>query len=76
MVHSCLYYEMDTNIISDEVFDRWSNELVVLMKKYPNEYSDRFDIFFRNWDGSSGYDFPHRDPWVYNKAYRIRNVIS
>ena len=68
LVHSAVYYEFDETVVSDETFDRWSQELVELLEKYPDAYSDEYDYYFRDWDGSSGYHFPHRDNWVYAKA--------
>ncbi|HCV50507.1 MAG TPA: hypothetical protein DGP89_04110 [Saprospirales bacterium] len=68
LVHSSMYYYLDTSIINDDQFDAWCFELVDLLKKYPNAYSDRFDYAFEDWDGMSGYDLPLRDPWVVGKA--------
>ena len=36
LVHSCLYYEMDTNLIDDKQWDTWARELVDLQKQYPD----------------------------------------
>lgn len=63
LVHSFLYYQMNTNIISDHTFDKWSSELAMLLLKYPEEskqtvYYDEFKEF----DGSSGYDLPYYYP--------------
>jgi len=68
LIHSCIYYLLDTNIIDDSVFDTWAKELEQLLKDYPGLYSDRFDSAFDTWDSSSGFDLPLRDPWVYGKA--------
>jgi NAD-dependent DNA ligase len=68
LVHSCIYYALDDNIVPDHVFDAWAKELEQLMKDHPDAYSDRFDYAFKNWDSSSGYNLPHRDPWILNKA--------
>ena len=68
ILHSCIYYEMDENIWDDITFDLKCKRLVALLEEYPDVYSDRFDEFFKDWDGSSGFHFPHRDPWVYGKA--------
>jgi len=68
MIHSCLYYSLDENIWSDHKFDYACKELVELMRDNPNAYSDRYDEYFEGWDGSSGYHFPHRDPWVLGQA--------
>jgi len=71
LVHSCIYYALDTNIISDYTYDKWARELEQLMKDYPNAYSDRFDAEFDKWDSSSGFDLPMRDPWVLKTAERL-----
>lgn len=68
LVHSCIYYQLNSNIVSDEKFDEWAKELEKLMKENPGLYSDRFDYAFENWDSSSGYDLPYRDPWVMGQA--------
>jgi len=49
-----------------------------LLKKYPNEYSDRFDSDFEGWDGTTGYHLPTRDPWAFSTAqhYINNNVLS
>ena len=36
IVHSYLYYRMDTNRIDDSIFDAWSKELCTLKEKYPD----------------------------------------
>jgi hypothetical protein len=71
LVHSCLYYSLDENIWDDHKFDDVCKDLVNLLKVYPEAYSDRFDEYFEGWDGSSGYHFPHRDPWVLGAAQNL-----
>jgi|GEM_PF-2262900 len=73
LVHSCLYYALDENIWSDHQFDAAAKELAQLMTDYPDAYSDRFDEYFKGWDGSSGYHLPHRDPWVFSAAQNLLN---
>ena len=72
MVHSCIYYEFNENIIDDHEFDRRAKELVELQEKYPEiaekvEWADAFAGF----DGSSGYHLPYRNPWVMKTAKRL-----
>ena len=71
LIHSCLYYALDENIWSDHKFDAVCKELVELLKAHPDAYSDRFDEYFEDWDGSSGYHFPHRDSWVLGAAQNL-----
>ena len=68
LVHSCLYYELDAELISDAQFDTWALELATLLKENPGVYSDRFDQYFMDWTGDTGMHFNHRDPWVLSKA--------
>jgi len=57
LVHSCIYYELNDNIISDKTFDDWCRELVELHTRYPKESSKCvFQEVFKNWTGFSGYD--------------------
>lgn len=69
LVHSCLYYNMDTNIISDKQWDEWARELVKLQKDYP-ELSNNVCWYeaFKDWDASTGAFLPLDDPWVIQKA--------
>ena len=68
LIHSCLYYELNTELISDAQFDAWALALAELLSKHSNVYSDRFDQYFEDWTGDTGMHFNHRDPWVLNKA--------
>ena len=69
IVHSCIYYEFNTSIISDRTFDLWAYELVDLQRKYPEiSKSSRWASEFKDFDGSTGYDLPIRTQWAINKA--------
>lgn len=75
LVHSCLYYDMDEPIIQDHVFDQWSQELVILQNKYPDiakhcDYAKAFSDF----DGSTGFDLPHHNLEIVNKARYILSL--
>lgn len=74
MVHSCIYYKMNDNIISDHQYDAWTNELVKLLNEYPNAYSDKFDQYFDGWNGETGYHFPHGDPAIMSKAHYLIQI--
>lgn len=47
LVHSFLYYQMDTSIVADTTYDKWSKELANLMKNnkeiksYPDDPSKK-----------------------------------
>ena len=69
IVHSIIYYRLNTSIISDLQFDTWGRELVKLQKEHPKEsekvkyYSD-----FKDWDASTGFNlyFPEFEATAQN----------
>lgn len=68
VVHSFLYYHLDTNIVSDGQWDAWAQELMMLMDLYDEEASrSPYIDYFKDWDGSTGMDMP-ADSWVRCKA--------
>lgn len=79
LVHSCLYYRFDTNLIEDYQYDRIGKSLAGLQIKYPElskevEYKYKaFETFGQ--DGCySGYNLPTSDPDVIRKAQRLMNM--
>lgn len=72
LIHSCIYYELNDNIISDHLWQKWADELQKLQEENPEKCKiDFWDWEFRNWDGATGNHLPHRNPWVYAKAKQI-----
>jgi len=71
LVHSCLYYALDENIWTDHQYDAAAKELAVLLRENPDAYSDRFDEYFEEWDGSTGFHLPNRDSWVLAAAQNL-----
>ena len=72
LVHSCIYYELNDNIVSDHQWQAWADELQKLQEDHPDEMKiGFFDWEFRNWDGATGNHLPHRHPWVLAKARYI-----
>lgn len=61
IVHSYLYYELDSSIISDLEFDRKSRELVTLKSTYPDlwETSEYYHIFGDEYSGATGFHLYH-----------------
>lgn len=79
LVHSCLYYRFDANLIEDYQYDRIGKSLAELQIKYPElskevEYKYKaFETFGQ--DGCySGYNLPTSDPDVVRKAQRLMNM--
>lgn len=72
LLHSCIYYEMDENIVDDHTWQKWADELAELQRKYPEYCNIKFyDREFYDWTGDSGAFLPLRDSWVYNSALRL-----
>lgn len=72
LVHSCLYYELDTNIISDKIWSEWAVELAELQSQYPDIAKQViWADAFKEWDGTTGAFLPLTDPWVVEKARKI-----
>ena len=72
LVHSCLYYELDMNLISDKQWSEWAVELVHLQEQYPDIskqviWADEF----KDWDGTTGAFLPLHDEWVMQKARKL-----
>ena len=77
LVHSCIYYKLDRTIISDETWNKWSEELKQLQLKYP-DYSREVEWYdaFKDWDGSTGAFLPIDDEWVLNKAHKLLAIMD
>ena len=72
LIHSCLYYELNESMVSDHQWQAWADELAELQRQNPDKCVIGFyDEEFKDWDGSSGYHLPLRDPWVFGKAQQI-----
>ena len=58
IVHSKLYYFLDTNIISDKAYDEKSRMLVRMREEYPEEWknSEYFQQFGEEYCGNTGCD--------------------
>lgn len=72
LIWSKMYYEMDTSIVDDRVFDKVGKELVVLQRDYP-EISKIVAYYeeFKDWDATTGFHLPMDDPWVCWKARQL-----
>ena len=57
IVHSYLYYMLDSSIISDGEYNELSQTLVRMKEAYPESYSKTmFYYAMKDFDGSTGYD--------------------
>ena len=72
LIHSCIYYELNQNLISDKKWDEWARELRDLQNKYP-DISKRVTLYeaFKDWDASTGAFLPIKEEWVINRAKQL-----
>lgn len=71
LIHSYIYYHLDTNIISDDQWQVWADELEKMQRQYPQLTNIGFyDKEFADWNGSTGMHLP-TDSWVREKAHRL-----
>ena len=75
LIHSCLYYHLNQNIISDKQWDEWARELRDLQNKYP-DISSKVTLYeeFKDWDASTGAFLPLKDEWVVRKARQLTSA--
>lgn len=75
LIHSCIYYELNKNIIPDKMFDALGKELAKLQNDYPEIASKIcFNEAFIGWDGSTGFDLPLKHKWVLRKATHLLKI--
>ena len=68
LVHSYIYYKLDTNLITDHHWQALADELTRLQEARADLLGiGCYDEAFKDWDGSTGYHLP-QDRWVQSKA--------
>ena len=72
LVHSYLYYHLDSPVIDDMTWTKWAMELQHLQEQYPDiakevKYSDDF----ADWDGSTGAFLDYMKPNIMKTADRL-----
>ena len=69
IVHSFIYYELNSNIWTDAQYDELA--LLIESKKDTKEYkASKFYPIFKDWDSSSGYPLIRKDLSDYYFYYR------
>lgn len=69
LIHSYLYYRLDTPIVSDLRWQKWANELRDLQLAYGHKIGF-YDREFQDWDGSTGFHLPINED-IKTKAERF-----
>ena len=68
-VHSYIYYELCDNLVSDNKWQAWAEELKEMQAKHP-EYTDAYDKYYKDWDGTTGFHLC-QIPGLHQSAMRI-----
>lgn len=77
LVHSFLYYRMNTSIWSDHKFDEACRELVDLQRRFPEIAAECvYHEYFRDFDGSTGFDLPLHLPEVVITGTRLLRIYQ
>ena len=72
LVHSYIYYELNTNIIDDATWSKWAIELRDLQNSHPEESKQvKYYEDFKDWDGSSGAFLNYNRPNIIITANRL-----
>lgn len=73
LIHSCIYYNYDMNIVPDYQYDKWGEELKELIRDYPELLHEvKYGKYFKGYeDASSGFNLPYNDAWVLHKARQL-----
>jgi hypothetical protein len=80
LIHSCLYYKMDSPILDDKQYDAMARKLDAMHKCYP-EIAETcvYQEAFKDFSPATGFDLPLDDEWVVDKAfylYRATKMIQ
>ena len=72
LIHSCIYYHLDKNIVSDAKWNDWANELKTLQEHYPDIAKQvKLHEYFADWDASTGAFLPITLDWVVGIANKL-----
>lgn len=79
LVHSCIYYRFNENLITDFQYDAWGRELAKLQIDYPNE-SKQAEYYeaFKDYTPEcvSGFNLPIHSPEIVRKAEQLLKIHS
>lgn len=77
LIHSCIYYHLNRNIISDRQWDEWARELRDIQNENP-EISKQVTLYeyFSDWDASTGAFLPITEDWVVKKSCQLLGIKS
>ena len=74
VIHSCIYYRLNENIISDHQWAQWAKELVAAQERFPGAAEKQlWAKDFADFDGSTGFNLPINEPGVVARARWLIN---
>ena len=74
LIHSCIYYELNDNIVSDHKWQEWAEELAKLQNDHPDCCKIHYyDEHFVGWDGTTGAMLPYRNQEIFSNARWLLN---
>lgn len=72
LVHSCIYYAYNENLVTDETWCKWALELEGLQTQYPEIANKvRWARAFKGFDHSTGYNLPFDENGIRSKAIQL-----
>ena len=72
LIHSCIYYEFNQNLITDIQWSTWALELEQLQAKYPDIAKQViWADAFKGFDHSTGYNLPFDENGIRSKAIQL-----
>lgn len=78
IVHSYIYYELNENIIEDNLWGKWAQELSELIKEHPVEFKvSPYYKQFKKFNPSTGYGiYKGVEDWAERKAKYLLKIQS
>lgn len=75
VIHSCIYYRFDQNLISDHQWAEWAKELVKAQEMFPKIAEKQlWANEFADFDGSTGYHLPINESGVVQRALKLLEI--
>lgn len=81
IVHSIRYYEMDSSLVSDHMFNENCKQLVELMESLPKSKRESTEYWYvmHDFDGSTGFHLykrlnKHDQNYLYSIAQKLHDV--
>lgn len=71
LVHSALYYRLDSPLVTDAQFDLWARELAQLQAIHDAPIGF-YDGEFADWQGTAQAHGLPQDGWIFDKADALR----